>query len=105
MKHTLTPTKNGKTTPFEKSPHFRAVFLCPEGANKMKNENNSAKGIGCVGLFVVLLGVAFIVMKIAGVIDWSWLWVLAPIWIYVGLGVIAVIAVLILAFISSLINK
>lgn len=28
-----------------------------------------------------LLGVAFIVMKILGLIDWSWLWVLSPIWI------------------------
>ena len=28
-----------------------------------------------------LLGVAFIVLKLTGVIDWSWLWVLAPLWI------------------------
>ena len=27
-----------------------------------------------------LLAVAFIVMKIVHVIDWSWVWVLAPIW-------------------------
>lgn len=28
-----------------------------------------------------LLTVAFIALKIAGVIDWNWVWVLSPIWI------------------------
>ena len=28
-----------------------------------------------------LLGVAFIVLKLCKVIDWSWWWVLAPFWI------------------------
>lgn len=28
-----------------------------------------------------LLAVAFIVLKLTGVIRWSWLWVLSPIWI------------------------
>ena len=27
------------------------------------------------------LTVAFIVLKLIGVIDWSWTWVLAPMWI------------------------
>lgn len=35
------------------------------------------KGIGFAGA----LAVAFIVMKLCGVIKWSWLWVLSPIWI------------------------
>lgn len=30
--------------------------------------------------FIDLLAVAFIVLKLAGVIHWSWVWVLAPIW-------------------------
>jgi len=36
----------------------------------------SGGGIGFFGL----LGIAFIVLKLTGVIDWSWLWVLAPLW-------------------------
>ncbi len=32
-----------------------------------------------------LLLVAFIVLKLVGVIDWSWWWVLSPLWIgFVG---------------------
>lgn len=28
-----------------------------------------------------LLGITFIVLKLTGVINWSWIWVLSPIWI------------------------
>lgn len=35
-----------------------------------------------------LLTVAFIALKIAGVIDWGWLWVLSPIWIDLLAGVV-----------------
>ena len=31
--------------------------------------------------FIVLLTLAFIVLKLARIIDWSWWWVLAPLWI------------------------
>lgn len=34
-----------------------------------------------------LLTVAFIALKIAGDIDWSWVWVLAPFWIDIVLNV------------------
>ena len=37
-------------------------------------ENKS--GIGFCGL----LAIVFIVLKLMGVISWSWIWVLAPIW-------------------------
>ena len=32
-----------------------------------------------------LLGVAFVVLKLTGVIAWSWVWVLAPFWIPIAL--------------------
>ena len=35
------------------------------------------KGPGILGL----LGIAFIVLKLVGIIDWSWWWVTAPLWI------------------------
>ena len=44
--------------------------------------------------FIDLLTLAFIVLKLTGVIDWSWVWVLSPIWILVIIAVIAGIIVL-----------
>ena len=35
-----------------------------------------------------LLSVAFIVLKLCGVIKWSWWWVLSPIWLPVTLLVV-----------------
>jgi len=40
------------------------------------SRNSSNSGIGVFGL----LGVAFVVLKLTHVIDWSWLWVTAPFW-------------------------
>ena len=31
--------------------------------------------------FVILLQIVFITLKLVGVIEWSWLWVMAPLWI------------------------
>ena len=41
----------------------------------MKDNNNSG-GIGFFGFLTIL----FIGLKLGNVIDWSWWWVLAPIW-------------------------
>lgn len=49
----------------------------------MKNETLNVN-IG--GLFSTLLTVAFIVLKLCNVIEWSWLWVLAPLWIPIALA-------------------
>ena len=38
---------------------------------------NKSKGIG----FCAALALAFIVLKLVGIIHWSWLWVLSPIWV------------------------
>lgn len=38
-----------------------------------------------------LLSVAFIVLKLCNVIDWSWGWVLSPIWIPIALVIILLI--------------
>ena len=40
-----------------------------------------------------LLLAAFIVLKLTGVIDWSWWWVLAPLWIPLALCAIMIIVV------------
>ncbi len=41
------------------------------------NVHNSCGGVGFVGLLTLV----FISFKLAGIVDWSWLWVLSPIWI------------------------
>lgn len=38
-----------------------------------------------------LLGVAFVVLKLTGYIDWSWWWVTAPFWIPTALVIIVLI--------------
>jgi len=43
----------------------------------MSNSGSSSGGIGFVGL----LTVAFIVLKLVGVVGWPWVWVLSPMWI------------------------
>jgi hypothetical protein len=43
----------------------------------MSNQSNTSTG--GVGLFS-LLTVAFVVLKLCGVISWSWWWVLCPLW-------------------------
>jgi hypothetical protein len=46
--------------------------------------------------FLGLLGLLFIGLKLGGVIAWSWVWVLSPLWIPVAIAaVIFVIALLI----------
>lgn len=35
-----------------------------------------------------LLGVAFVVLRLTGVITWPWIWVLAPFWGPLALGII-----------------
>lgn len=42
----------------------------------MSKGSTASGGVGFFGL----LGIVFIVLKLCKVIDWDWLWVLAPIW-------------------------
>lgn len=42
---------------------------------------------GGIGLHTVLT-LIFIVLKLVGVIDWKWVWVLSPIWIVLALNII-----------------
>lgn len=43
---------------------------------------------------VTLLQIAFIVLKLCGVINWKWIWVLAPTWI----GIILIIVIALIAW-------
>jgi hypothetical protein len=59
--------------------------------SKTSSSNSSSSGIGFTGL----LTIAFVVLKLTGVIDWSWWWVLSPLWIgfVVGMIILAIIIV------------
>ena len=56
------------------------------------SEKATSGGIG----FTSLLQVAFIVLKLMKVIDWKWVWVLAPIWIPFSVAVTIIILVALL---------
>ena len=62
------------------------------------NRELTAGGIGFCGL----LAVAFIVLKLTGVINWSWLWVLAPIWIPTAITLAIIVIVLVAILVREL---
>ncbi len=58
--------------------------------------DNKNVNVNFGGLCTTLLGIAFIVLKLCNVITWSWIWVLAPFWIPIILGILFVIIFVIL---------
>lgn len=48
------------------------------------NKGRAKGGLGIVGALTII----FIVLKLTGLINWSWIWVLSPLWISVCLCVI-----------------
>jgi hypothetical protein len=46
-------------------------------SNRKNESNGSGSGVGFGGL----LALVFITLKLVGTINWSWWWVLSPIWI------------------------
>ena len=63
----------------------------------MRNyDSHETLNVNIGGLFSTLLAVAFIVLKLCHVIEWSWLWVLAPLWIPIALVLVILVIVLIL---------
>ena len=51
--------------------------------------NNKGSSIGFMGL----LQIVFIALKLCGVINWKWFWVLSPIWLEIIIIVIAVVII------------
>jgi len=48
-----------------------------------------------------ILGLIFITLKLTGHITWSWLWVLAPFWIPISIGLLIFLIVFIVALIRG----
>lgn len=63
----------------------------------MTSNNSQSSGVGFLGLLCIV----FIVLKLTNVIDWSWWWVLSPMWIPFGIAIVVLIG----WFILYLINK
>lgn len=57
----------------------------------MSNKESGSGGIGFLGLLAIL----FIGLKLTRVINWSWLWILSPLWIP-----FAIIIVLVLGYVT-----
>lgn len=63
----------------------------------MENVKVERKGIGFTGLLTLI----FITLKLCGVIAWSWVWVLAPLWIGWALVLLIIVAVALGAWIAD----
>lgn len=69
-----------------------------------ENKGSSSAAGGGIG-FTGLLTIVFIVLKLCGVIDWSWWWVLSPLWISAGLVVAVLLFIGLIALIGHIIQK
>lgn len=60
----------------------------------MSDNNNSKRG----GIsFCGLLTIVFIVLKLCKVINWSWIWVLCPLWISFAWFIVLIILAVIIS--------
>lgn len=70
------------------------------------NENKSGSSAAGGGIgFVGLLTLVFIVLKLCGVINWSWWWVLSPLWISVGLVIAVLLIIGIICLIAYFVQR
>jgi hypothetical protein len=60
--------------------------------------NETGGGIGIVGVLTLI----FVVLKLVGVISWSWWWVLSPLWISFGLGLVILFFVGLIFVVTSI---
>lgn len=69
--------------------------------NKETNNAVNTNGIGFCGL----LAIVFITLKLIGIINWSWFWVLSPIWIPFAIWLAVIVILLICAAIKAIIDS
>ena len=74
----------------DRQEHHKEVCL-----EKNYKDKNTVATTGA-GLSVTsLLGLIFIVLKLIGVIDWSWWWVTAPFWIPIVIVLLVIVIIII----------
>lgn len=62
--------------------------------------SNSANNSGTISFLNIILAV-FIALKFAGVINWSWWLVLAPLWIELGLILLIIVIIYVVAILKK----
>ena len=55
--------------------------------------------------FLELLTIVFVACKLAGCISWSWLWVLAPLWVPIAIAIGMLLVISLIYFIEGLLKK
>jgi len=66
-----------------------------------KTETSRSGGIGFCGMLTIL----FIGLKLTNYIDWSWWWVLSPLWIPIAAALSIVAAITLIAGIFAIIDR
>lgn len=56
-------------------------------------------GVYVGGGYLGLLTLSFIGLKLTGYIDWSWLWILAPLWIPIVLLLLNAVAYVVMRYV------
>lgn len=67
-----------------------------------EERNNTRTG---TDITLSLLLVAFVVLKLCGVIDWSWWWVLSPLWIPLSILILILLVVGVIKLASVIARK
>ena len=57
---------------------------------KLEEKMESKKSSNGIG-FCSILTIVFIVLKLTGVIDWKWVWVIAPTWIPLAIVIVCLV--------------
>jgi len=60
----------------------------------------SSGGLGFCGALALI----FITLKLLGKIDWSWIWILSPLWIPISIFIVVAMFALVIFVIASLIE-
>ena len=65
--------------------------------NTNNNRTSVSGGVGVTGL----LGVAFVVLKLLGVIKWPWIWVTFPFWGGLAIFILALLIVFVVEIVKE----
>ena len=64
----------------------------------MQNKNETKYvGVGTTGLLLV----AFVVLRLCNIINWSWVWVLSPLWIPIALSLVVAGVLVVCALVAN----
>ena len=72
---------------------------------KQEQENDSGVTIDSDIIHTITSMLMFVILKVCGVIDWGWQWVLIPLWLPILLGIVLIIAGSIAMLIGNLLGR